>query len=74
MFPSEEINSFLNFFLNFFLPPLIINYFLIFRNKNYEKLLLKYKYCNGKLFASYFICSLFLPIVLILLAYLLMKI
>jgi len=47
------------------LPCAIINYLLIFRNKRYEKLLKKYPYNNGKLFATYFSISLFLPIILI---------
>jgi len=74
LFSSEKTNAFFNFFLYFFLPPLIINYFLIFWNRNYEKRILKYKFCNGKLFAFYFITSLFLPLALIVLDYLIMKI
>jgi hypothetical protein len=47
------------------LPCVILNYLLILRGKRYEKLLKKYSYNNGKLFATYFSISLFLPIILI---------
>jgi len=49
----------------YFLPCIIINYLLILHGKRYEKLLEKYPYKNGKLFATYFTISLFLPIILI---------
>ena len=69
LFSNEKANDFFNFFIYFLLPPLLFNYFIIFRNKHYEKLILKYKFHNGELFASYFIISLFLPIFLLLIAY-----
>lgn len=69
-FSNGKANDFFNFFIYFLLPPLLFNYFLIFWNKHYEKLIPKYKFHQGKLFASYFIISLFLPIFLLLIGYL----
>ena|SRR5690606_5326319 len=62
--------STVSFFVLFLLPPLLMNYMLIFRKKHYEKLIKKYKYYNGKLFISYFLTSLFLPFILLFLGYL----
>jgi hypothetical protein len=70
---NPKANGFLNFFLYFLLPPLIMNYLLIFRNKNYERLILKYQSHNGKWFALYFIFSLFFPLILILVSYFVMS-
>jgi len=71
--PAGKINSIIKFFILFFAPPLIINFLFIFRNKRYEKLFKKYKSYDGKLCASYMIISYFLPLVLMLDAYLLEK-
>ena len=77
-----EINiSFLSGFENYIftililyiLPCVIINYFLIFLGKRYDKLLIKYPYYNGRLFVTYFSISLFLPIILLWIAVLLPK-
>jgi hypothetical protein len=64
---AEEANGILNFLVLFVLPCLVANFLLIFRKKRLKKLIRKYKYpyYNGKLFVAYFIISLFLPIVLI---------
>jgi len=65
-FLSNLENSILTILILFFLPCVILNYLLIFRDKRYEKLLEKYPYYNGKLFLIYFLVSLFLPIILLL--------
>ena len=72
-FPSfppllSHVSSFL---LIFVLPCVIINYLLIFRNNRYENLLKEYSYYQGKLFIIYFICSMFLPVLLLWIAILL---
>ncbi|PVD50038.1 hypothetical protein DC498_22220 [Terrimonas sp.] len=59
-----RVNNVLTYVILFILPCALINYLLIFRNRRYEKLLNKYPYYNGKLFISYFVISMFLPIVL----------
>jgi len=58
-------NNVFTLLILFVLPCIIINYLLILRGKRYEKLLERYSSNNGKLFAVYFLFSLFLPIILI---------
>ena len=67
-FLPERANSVLSYIILFVLPCWVINYQLIFRNKRYLKLLERYPYYNGKLAASYFVISMMLPIVLLLIA------
>lgn len=50
LFQIRRLNLLLGFAINYILPLIIINYFLIFRNKRYEKLLLKYQHYQGRLF------------------------
>lgn len=64
-FLPDRISNFISFVTLFILPPIILNYLLIFHNDRYEKLIKKYPYYNGKLFLAYFIPSMLLPIVLI---------
>ena len=73
LFNSEKANEFVTFFILYLLPPLILNYLLIFWNSQYKKIIPQYKYHNGKLFSTYFIISLFLPFVLLVLSYLVGK-
>lgn len=49
----------------FVLPCVLLNYFLIFFKQRYKKLLQKYSYSNGKLFVTYFLISMLLPLVLL---------
>jgi hypothetical protein len=64
-FLPSKIDFLLNFIILFFLPSGCLNYFLIVRNRRYEKLLEKYPYYNGKLILTYFGISIALPIVLV---------
>src|SRR5436190_3868773 len=63
-FLPRQVNYLFNFIVLFLAPCVGLNYFLIFRNKRYEKLLDKYPYYNGKLFYIYFLISILLPIIL----------
>ncbi len=63
-FLPTYINNLFSYILLFLLPCVWINYLLIFRNKRYEKLLQRYPYYKGKLFISYFLFSMLLPILL----------
>lgn len=63
--PGTKLDAFISFFVLYLLPMLLINYFLIFKNNRYEILLEKYKSYNGKLFISYFLASLILPLLLL---------
>lgn len=66
IFKGQNFDAFVSFFVLFLLPNLILNYFLIFRNNRYEILTKKYKYHEGTLFNRYFIATLSIPILLIL--------
>lgn len=50
-----KLNAVLDFIVKFFLPPLVLNYFLIFRQKRYEFITKQYKSYNGKLAVTYII-------------------
>lgn len=65
IFPGGKLDAFISFFILFLLPVLLINYYLILRNRRYEVLLKKYKSYNGKLFISYFLLSLMFPALLL---------
>jgi len=61
----DYLNNVISYILLFVLPCFIINHILIFRNKRYEKLLQIYPYYDGRLFLSYFLISMSLPIILL---------
>lgn len=63
IFPGEKLNNALSFFILYFLIPVVINYLCILRNNRYEKLLVKYKYYNGKLYMSYFFGSIIFSLI-----------
>lgn len=56
IFNKAALNSFCSIFLVFFIPFVILNYLLIFYNNRYELLLKQYS-GNGKLYRNYFIFS-----------------
>lgn len=63
-FLPDELGTLLEFFILFIAPWLIVNYLLIFRNDRYQKLLTIYPYKEGRLFLTYFLSSIFVPIVI----------
>ncbi len=63
---SESINRFLVGFLVFYLPPLVINYFLVFFNKKWERIRKKYAHKNGLIYKWYMFFSIVLPYLIIL--------
>jgi hypothetical protein len=65
IFPGENLDAFVSGFIRFVLPFLALNYFLIFYKKRYEKLIVRYKAYDGKLFLSYFLASIFIPLVVL---------
>lgn len=73
IFSETKLNALVSFFILFLLPPLILNYLLIFRNNRYKQLIRRYKYYNGKLFVRYFLGSIILPFVLLLMGYIIEK-
>ena len=50
----KPVASLISSFILFFLPFLLLNYFFIFHNKKYEKLILVYEYHNGKYAMTFF--------------------
>lgn len=64
-FFPKYLNNVVSGLLLFALPCVLINYFLIFFNDRYKKLVQKYPYYQGKLFMAYFSVSMFLPLVLL---------
>lgn len=73
LFAVKILNDLLSGFILFFLPPLLINYLLIFKNKKYLDLIEKYKSENGNYFFQYFFTSLFLPLIILIIAFSLNK-
>lgn len=65
VFPGTNLDALVSGFTLFVLPMLLLNYFLIFRNRRYEELLKKYKSYNGKLFFTYFFISLAIPLLVL---------
>jgi hypothetical protein len=64
-FLPKFLSNVISFTVLFVLPCMSVNYLLIFYRNRYEKLLKKYPYRNGKLFLIYFLISMFLPLVLL---------
>lgn len=64
-FLPKSLNNAVTFVVLFVLPCVLINYVLIFYKRRYEKLLKKYPYRNGRLFLTYFLISMLLPLALL---------
>lgn len=62
IFPGKKLDALIAGFILFVLPPLCLNYFLIFRSNNYLMLIKKYTYRNGRLFMLYFFTSISIPL------------
>lgn len=60
IFPGQMLDGAVSGILTLFVPFLIFNYFLIFRKKNYEKILQNYPFKKGKLYIGYLIISIIL--------------
>ena len=66
LFPGEMLDGSISGFITLFLPFLILNYFLVFRRKKYKTLIEKYDYRKGKLYLTYFLTTILvfiLPII-----------
>jgi hypothetical protein len=66
---SENVNNIIEFVVLYFLPIIIINYLFIFYKHRYEKIIKKYPFYRGRLFVAYFLVSIFLPLLLLLIDY-----
>lgn len=59
IFPLRMFNSFASFVMRYASVFIPLNYFLIFRNDRYKKLIKIYPYRNGRLGITYMMVSLF---------------
>lgn len=64
-FIPKYLNKIISFMILFPFPPTIINYLLVFRKNRYKIFMKKYPYYNGKLFITYFLVSMLLPLALL---------
>lgn len=74
IFPGTKLDAFVSFFISYLLPFIITNYYLIFYKEKYKQMLQKYKYYNGKLFMTYFLCSIGALILYFIIAFLIVKV
>ena len=65
---SKFWNNVFVFAILFILPCVTLNYILIFYNDRYKMLIKKYSYNKGRLFMSYFLISILIPIILIIIS------
>jgi hypothetical protein len=63
-FLPRSLSNILSFTILFMFPSVAVNYLLVFRNNRYKNLLKKFPSYEGKAFITYFLISMFLPIVL----------
>jgi hypothetical protein len=59
---SKAISHFLGFMIVFFLPPFVLNYLFIFSRKQWEGIQKDYKHYNGRIYKTYFILSIVVPV------------
>jgi hypothetical protein len=64
-FPNY-INNMITYIVLYFSPVVALNYFSIFKNDRYKRLINKYPYHNGKLFLTYFMVAMVTPLIVIL--------
>lgn len=67
LFPGKMIDGFLSGFITLFLPFILLNWLIIFRGERYENLIKKYDYKKGKLYLIYFLTTIgvfILPIII----------
>lgn len=74
LFPGQMLDGALSGIITLFIPFLIINYLLVFRNRKYDYILEKYPYNRGKIYISYFVISVALFLLPVLIGFLLSRI
>lgn len=62
----HAIGGIISFIILFVVPPLVLNYIQIFRNRRYNKLIKRYKYHDGKLAGTCMLLGLFIPVIVLL--------
>jgi hypothetical protein len=69
IFPSHNLNSAISGFILFYLPFVLLNYFLIFRKKKYEKIIKEYSFHHGKYFLIFLLTGMFVPIIILVVSF-----
>ena len=69
IFPLYNLNRALSGLISFYAPFLIINYLLVFHRKKYLRIVRKYGYSGGRLYAFYVVSSILLACGTVLLLY-----
>lgn len=67
LFPGTMLDGALSGIITLFLPFVLLNYLLVLKNKKYELIIEKFPYRKGKLYIGYFITSValfFLPVLI----------
>ena len=67
-------NNLLSPLVFFMLPWFLLHYYLVFWKNKYQTFLPEYKYRNGKLFLSFFMCLIFIPIAFFLISLIIAKV
>ena len=68
IFQVAAFNDLLNSIILYILPSITLNYFVIFHKNKYKQITLHYKFRNGQLFKNYFLISLWVPIITLVIA------
>lgn len=71
---NEFWNNLLSPLVFFMLPWFVIHYYLVFWKNKYVDFLPKYKYRNGKLFFNFFLCLIFIPLAIFIIAVIIAKV
>lgn len=72
-FSNEILNNIIESIILFFIPPFLLNYFLIFKDKKYLILIEKYKNIKGHYFFSFLIGSFFYFIIIFIVGFVFFK-
>jgi hypothetical protein len=73
IFQKIELNYLLIGLLVFFLPMIIVNYFLIFWKDKYKIIITNYKFHNGRLFKHYCMLSIFIPMLVLVIGFIISR-
>lgn len=67
IFPGEKLDNLISYFILFLFPCIVLNYFLVMRDNRYETMVEKYSSSTKSIFIPYFLCSLFFPLIMLIL-------
>lgn len=72
-FPGKMIDGAISGIITLFLPLLILNYFLVIRAGRYKKIVRKYPYRKGKYYIMYFLLSVLMLLLPVLIGFILSR-